>query len=122
MLFLQRAKLLPVLSVNPRQSDNIDGFDISNQIARHGGNAEAVRTVSGDVSVGDFLFSEAADLGADMIVISACGHSRLREFILGSVSRHIFECMTVPVFMSHRNKPTAAFRRISGGDDIHLVW
>ena len=85
MPFLQRAKLLPVLSVNPRQSDNIDGFDISNQIARHGGNAEAVRTVSGDVSVGDLLFSEAADLGADMIVISACGHSRPRELILGGV-------------------------------------
>jgi len=53
------------------------------------------------VSVGDLLLSEAADLGADMIVVGAYGHSRLREFILGGASRHIHEYMTVLVFMSH---------------------
>ena len=53
------------------------------------------------MSVGDLLLSEAADLGADMIVVGAYGHSRLREFILGGASRHILEYMTVLVFMSH---------------------
>jgi len=101
MPFLRRADLVSVLSINPSQADHIAGFDISNQIARHGGKAEAVRTVSGDVSVGDLLLSEAADLDADMIVMGAYGHSRLRELILGGASRHILECMTVPVFMSH---------------------
>ena len=101
MPFLERAELAAVLSINPSQPDHIAGFDISNQIARHSGKAEAVRTVSSDVSVGDLLLSEAADLGADMIVMGAYGHSRLREFILRGASRHILECMTVPVFLSH---------------------
>ena len=89
------------MSINPHQPDNIAGFYISDQIARHGGNAEAVQPVSGEVLVGDFLLSKAADLGADMIVRGTYGHSRLRECILGVASRYILECITVLVFMSH---------------------
>ncbi len=40
-------------------------------------------------------------MGADMLVMGAYGRSRLREFVLGGVSRDIFRHMTVPVFMSH---------------------
>jgi nucleotide-binding universal stress UspA family protein len=29
------------------------------------------------------------------------GHSRLREFVLGGVTRSILQSMTAPVFMSH---------------------
>ncbi|MDP6475833.1 MAG: universal stress protein [Alphaproteobacteria bacterium] len=101
MPFLRRAELVSVLSINPRREDHIAGFDISSQLARHGVKAEAVRTVSGDVSVGDLLLSEAADLSADMIVMGAYGHSRLREFILGGASQQILDSMTVPAFMSH---------------------
>jgi nucleotide-binding universal stress UspA family protein len=45
--------------------------------------------------------SRAADLDADLIVMGAYGHSRMREFVLGGVSRDIFRHMTVPVLMSH---------------------
>jgi nucleotide-binding universal stress UspA family protein len=43
----------------------------------------------------------AADMGADMIVMGAYGHSRLREMVLGGVSREMLQTMTVPVLMSH---------------------
>ncbi len=101
MPFLRRAELVSVLSINPREADHIAGYDISNHIARHGAKAEAVRTVSGDVTVGELLLSEAADLDADMIVMGAYGHSRLMEFVMGGASRQILESMTVPVLMSH---------------------
>ena len=67
------------MSIIPHQPDNIAGFYISDQIARHGGNTEAVQPVSGEVLVGDFLLSKVADLGADMIVRGTYGHSRQRE-------------------------------------------
>jgi nucleotide-binding universal stress UspA family protein len=47
------------------------------------------------------LLSRAADLGADLLVIGAYGHSRLRELLLGGVTRSILESMTLPVLMSH---------------------
>ena len=41
----------------------------------------------GDVDVADALLSHAADSGADFIVMGGYGHSRLREFVLGGVTR-----------------------------------
>ena len=98
---LEGAELVSVLSINPKGEDHFPGFDISVELARHGVKTEALRTVSGYVSVGDLLLSEAADLSVDMIVMGAYGHSRLREFILGGASQQLMDSMTVPVFMSH---------------------
>jgi len=40
-------------------------------------------------------------MGADMIVMGAYGHARLREIVLGGATRALLAHMTVPVFMSH---------------------
>jgi nucleotide-binding universal stress UspA family protein len=47
------------------------------------------------------LLSHAADVGADFIVMGGYGHSRLREFVLGGVTRSMLRTMTTPVLMSH---------------------
>ena len=47
------------------------------------------------------ILSYAADSGADLMVMGGYGHSRLREFILGGVTRGILAAMTAPVLMSH---------------------
>ena len=43
----------------------------------------------------------AADLDIDLIVMGAYGHSRMRELVMGGVSRTLLASMTVPVLMSH---------------------
>jgi nucleotide-binding universal stress UspA family protein len=45
--------------------------------------------------------TRAADLGADMIVAGAYHHSRLRESLLGGVSRDLLDRLTIPLLMSH---------------------
>jgi Universal stress protein family len=45
--------------------------------------------------------SRAADLSADLIVMGAYGHSRVREVLLGGATRSVLRSMTVPVLMSH---------------------
>ena len=72
---------------------------ISDQIAWHGDNVEAVRSVLGQMLVDNFLLPKAADLDADMIVMGPYGRSCVREFIVGVASCDILECMTVLVFM-----------------------
>jgi len=47
------------------------------------------------------LLSHAADSGADFLVMGGYGHSRLREFVLGGVTRSIFRSMTLPTLMAH---------------------
>jgi len=98
---LKKAAKVSVVSIDSGTRDHIAGFDISAALARHGVNAEAVRTVAGDVGVGEIILSEAADLGANLIVVGGYGHSRLRELILGGVSETLMNAMTVPVLMSH---------------------
>ncbi|QDT02156.1 Universal stress protein family protein [Rubripirellula lacrimiformis] len=47
------------------------------------------------------LLDHAAKLDAGMIVAGACGHGRLREFILGSVTKTLIQESQVPVFLFH---------------------
>jgi len=47
------------------------------------------------------LIVEAADASADFLAMGGYGHSRLREFVLGGVTRGILTSMTVPTLMSH---------------------
>ncbi|MCP4935474.1 MAG: universal stress protein, partial [bacterium] len=42
-----------------------------------------------------------SDAGADLLVMGAYGHSRLRERTFGGVTRTILDQMTVPVLMSN---------------------
>ena len=70
-------------------------------LQRHAIKAEGRATRGGDVPISDLLLSRAADLGADMIVAGAYHHSRMREALLGGVTRELLRHMTVPVLMSH---------------------
>jgi nucleotide-binding universal stress UspA family protein len=100
---LRRAQKVTVLSVDPgdHPDQRIPGADITLHLARHGVNAVADQTRGADISVGDVLLSRAADVGADLIVCGAYGHSRLREMVLGGATRHLLQHTTVPVLMSH---------------------
>ena len=70
-------------------------------LARHGLNVEVRRITRGNLDVADALLSHAADADVDFIVMGGYGHSRLREFVLGGVTRSILRSMVVPVLMSH---------------------
>jgi nucleotide-binding universal stress UspA family protein len=54
-----------------------------------------------DGSVGELISSCAAEFGADMIVMGAYGHSRLREFVLGGATAGMLSDPPLPVFLSH---------------------
>jgi nucleotide-binding universal stress UspA family protein len=103
MPLLERAGQVEVVIIanEPGKQDEIPGADMGEHLARHGLKVNINRIVGGDVDVADMLLSHAADSGADFIVMGGYGHSRLREFVLGGVTRAILRSMTVPVLMSH---------------------
>jgi nucleotide-binding universal stress UspA family protein len=75
--------------------------DIALHLARHGVKAEAKRDTTSPESAGERLLDQAQRQGADLIVMGAYGHSRLKEIALGGVTRHMLKHATVPVLMSH---------------------
>ena len=105
MPLLAGADFVTVLTIDAREGPDahgeLPGADISLHLARHGVKAEIERTVSAGIPAGDVLLSRAADLGADLLVIGAYGHSRVRELLLGGATRSILQSMTLPVLMSH---------------------
>lgn len=102
---LQRAEKVTVMSVNAKSSTlghgEHPGSDLALYLARHKVKAEVSTQAAVDIDIGDFILSRAADLGADMIVMGAYGHPRMREMIFGGVTRNIMQHMTVPVLLSH---------------------
>jgi nucleotide-binding universal stress UspA family protein len=99
------AKQVTVLAINPPRGvgglGDVPAADIALHLARHGLKAEAAHTVARDISEGEALLSYAADLGADLIVAGAYGHSRARELVFGGVTRTLIGEMTAPVLLSH---------------------
>jgi nucleotide-binding universal stress UspA family protein len=103
MPFLKRAKNIEVVSVTSERGkqDEIEGADMGHHLAHHGLKVEVTRIMRGELDVEDVLLSHAADSGADFMIMGGYGHSRLREFVLGGVTRSILRTMTVPTLMSH---------------------
>lgn len=101
---LKRAKETVVLIVDPKKTGNHGqepGADIGTFLARHGVKVNVRVESAGELDTGTFLLSRLADLEADFLVMGAYGHSRLRELILGGVTRMVLDSMTVPVLFSH---------------------
>jgi len=76
------------------------GADIALFLARHGVKVEVQRHPE-PVDIGNAILSLAADISADLLVMGAYGHSRLREVMVGGATRTILESMTLPVLMAH---------------------
>jgi len=105
MPLLARAEAVTVLTIDAEQSPfghgEIPGADIALYLARHGVKAEVARTVSVGIGIGNTLLSRAADYEANLLVMGAYGHSRVRELLLGGTTRTVLTSMTLPVLMSH---------------------
>ena len=100
---LARAKAVEIVIVatDKAERDEITGAGIARHLARHDLKVDLKRIVAADIDVANTILSHAADWNADLLVMGAYGHSRLREFILGGATRGILESMTLPVLMSH---------------------
>jgi nucleotide-binding universal stress UspA family protein len=77
------------------------GADVGLYLARHGVKVNVARHAGAGLDAGNQILSAAADMDADLIVMGAYGHSRVRELVLGGATRTILQTMTVPVLMSH---------------------
>jgi nucleotide-binding universal stress UspA family protein len=103
MPFLARAKTTDIVVVvgERDKSGEITGKNMRRHLARHGIETEIKHITGAGVEAQSAILAHAATTGANFMVMGGYGHSRLREFILGGVTRGILRSMTVPVLMSH---------------------
>ena len=98
---LQRARTVRLLVVSKPDLDTIPGAEIAASLARHDVSVEIVTDVDSGRNVADTILFHAGHSDADLIIMGAYGHSRLREIVAGSVTKDITAHMTVPIILSH---------------------
>ena len=52
-------------------------------------------------STGKAILESALEYDADLIVMGAYGHTRLKEVVLGGATRYLLRHTTIPLFISH---------------------
>jgi nucleotide-binding universal stress UspA family protein len=94
--------LLIVVNEKTNTAPNeIRGAEMAKHLARHDVKVQIVTIPAADIDVANAILSYVADVSGTMIVMGGYGHPKLRELILGGVTRDMLKSMTVPVFMSH---------------------
>jgi nucleotide-binding universal stress UspA family protein len=97
--WLQRAEAVRVLSAEEYQRRGPGAQDLAEYLALHGVNVELGTFRPIDREVGAGMLRAARDFGCDLLSMGAYSHSRLRQLILGGVTRHILERSDLPVMM-----------------------
>lgn len=99
-----RAENTEILTVNPRdsaeQTGSLAGAEIAAALARHGASVTVETQRSAGLDAGVIIENRLADTQADLLVIGAYSHSRLRQRLFGGVTRTILSSMPAMTLLS----------------------
>jgi nucleotide-binding universal stress UspA family protein len=85
----------------PLEARAILGSDAVKHLRHHAVNADLHRVRMRDNDVGMTLIAEARRLKADLIVMGAYGHSRVREWLLGGATYTLLHKAPIPLLIAH---------------------
>lgn len=101
MPFLRHADSVEIVMIEAAPSQPEPGRQLATMLSRHGVPCEILAQAQSVESVGTTLIRRAAELGAGLVVIGGYGHSRLREYVIGGVTREVATTCPVPVLLAH---------------------
>jgi nucleotide-binding universal stress UspA family protein len=98
---LAKADSVEILSVQrpPLKPDATEG--LREYLSLHGVRSTERLIDAGSKRIGEALLGAATDGGADLLVIGGYGRGRLRESLIGGVTRHVIAHAHLSVFMVH---------------------
>lgn len=100
MPLLARADSVVILTAeNDSTSANLP-LQLETYFSWHGIKAD-IRNLPGGSQVGEVLLEDCRTIGTDLLVMGAYTHSRMRQLILGGVTKHIMSEADLPVLMAH---------------------
>jgi len=100
---MAKARRVEIVSVGEDEAAVAESrTDVIRYLGWHGITATARQVEPLSRSIGDTLLHEASEAQAGMLVMGAYSHSRVRELLLGGVTRHVLSSVAAtPVFMAH---------------------
>ena len=97
---LVKAKEVYLLTGGARESRPKPSL-LAAYLAHHGVAAKTWAFAPGEGPLGEEILGQAKRAGADLLVMGAYGHSRLREMVLGGVTRSVIATAGIPILMAH---------------------
>lgn len=99
---IRRAKRTEIFMVDPNECPGgvASGEQITLSLQRHGANVHLETQPSGGLEAGLVIQNRLSDTGADLLVIGAYNHSRLRQFLFGGVTRTLLASMPTATLLS----------------------
>lgn len=94
------ATKVTILTAAEKGAEPTAGQELAGSLAWHGLET-TVHTVDAGHHAGPALLASARAVGADMLIMGAYTHSRLRQLILGGVTRHVIGHADLPVLLCH---------------------
>ncbi|MBB3889334.1 nucleotide-binding universal stress UspA family protein [Phenylobacterium haematophilum] len=103
MPLLRRAEEVSVLAVTGDKPSVAKGAlgELIRHLAACGVAAVPQEVMKTNPDIGRVINDNAVATGADLLVMGAFGHSRVREFVLGGATQSLLVEPSVPLFMSH---------------------
>ena len=99
--WLERAEAIRILWSQDYQRRGPLAPDLEQYLACHKLTVDRAAFTTINNVVGAGLLAAADEFACDLLVMGAYSHSRLRQLILGGVTRHVLEHATIPLMM-HR--------------------
>ena len=100
---LEKAKKVRVVTVlNEKLLDTKHSAEeLSKNLSRHGIDVVLDRVDAKGRPIGDVLEAYVASHAADLLVMGAYGHARLRELVLGGATKSLLSKPPLPILFSH---------------------
>jgi nucleotide-binding universal stress UspA family protein len=103
MPILEKAKRVCVLTVTKEKAIDTrrSGAELAKHLARHGADVVLDEVDAKGRRIGEVIEAHVTYRNADLLVMGAYGHSRLREFVLGGATKSMLTRPPSPLFLSH---------------------
>lgn len=98
--WLKRAEAVRILASDEYQRRGPAATDLAGYLALHDVQAEVATFRLIDRDVGAGLLKAATEFGADLLAMGAYSQSRLRQMLIGGVTRYVLEHLSLPVLMN----------------------
>ncbi len=101
--FLQQASEISVLTVTGEKplKEQEAAERLAQGLRQRGLAAQASSIIAEDCPIATTIQSHAVGLRADLLVMGAFGHSRVRDFVLGGATKGVLDNLLLPVLLSH---------------------
>jgi len=99
--FIGQADKVEILNVEKGEMDPAIADMLGDYLELHGVESTEHIIDAGSRAIGEVMLEQAGNSGCDLLVMGGYGHSRIRELLLGGVTRFIISHATVPVLLAH---------------------